>query len=191
MIPREKDFGAVILAGGQSRRMGRCKALLTVDGQTLLARTAQQLTAFSELLLSANDPALARQVPARLVRDNYPNGGPLAGLEAALTVSRHEALVCVPCDLPHLTAEVPRALAARLPPEADAMVFVDRTGRVHPLCGVYRRRILPVLRRQLERRALRVTELLECVQSVYLPADGLVPDEVFHNLNTPEDLRKL
>lgn len=60
MIPREKDFGAVILAGGQSRRMGRCKALLTVDGQTLLARTAQQLTAFSELLLSANDPALAR-----------------------------------------------------------------------------------------------------------------------------------
>ena len=65
-ITKEK-CGAVLLAGGKSRRMGQCKALLEVEGETLLQRTVRMLAAFEELWLSTNDPALSEGLPVRLV----------------------------------------------------------------------------------------------------------------------------
>lgn len=179
-------FGAVILAGGSSSRMGRCKAEIVIGGETLLAHTVRQLADFPECLLAANDPALAKGLPVRLVADRYPGAGPLAGLEAALTETACEALVCVPCDLPNLTAAVPRLLAERFSPELDALVLADSTGRLHPLCGVYHRRALPAIRRQLDRGERRVRDLLP--QLRWESLCGQVPDRVLHNLNTPEDL---
>ena len=73
-------FGAVILAGGHSRRMGQCKAKMVIGGETLLARTVRQLADFPELWLSANDPGLAEGLPVLLAADRYPDAGPLAGI---------------------------------------------------------------------------------------------------------------
>ena len=52
------ECAAVILAGGSSRRMGRCKAALTLDGESMLRRIARCLSGFGELWISANDPDL-------------------------------------------------------------------------------------------------------------------------------------
>ena len=182
-------FGGLILAGGRSRRMGQCKATLTVRGETLLEHTVRQLAGFPELWLSANDSELAKGLPVRLVTDRFPGAGPLAGLEAALSASGCDALVCVPCDLPNLTPAVPRLLTERFSPEQDALVLSDSTGRLHPLCGVYHRRALPVIRRQLERGERRVSDLLPHLRWACLSRE--IPDRVLYNLNTPEDLLRL
>ena len=115
--------------------------------------------------------------------------GPLAGLEAVLSAAVCDALVCVPCDLPNLTADVPRLLAERFSPELDALVLADSGGRLHPLCGVYHRRALPAIRRQLEQGEWRVLDLLPHLRWARL--SGVVPDRVLYNLNTPEDLLRL
>ena len=180
---------AVLLAGGKSLRMGQCKALLKVEGETLLRRTVRVLTGFEELWLSTNDPALAKGLPVRLVADNYPGCGPLAGLEAALSATEQEALVCVSCDLPYLTESVPRLLLEMLG-EADAAVCMDSAGRVHPLCGIYRRSTLPVIRRLLESGERRMMTFLRQIDCVYVRTEGLLPDEVFCNWNTPEDVKR-
>ena len=187
-ITKEK-CGAVLLAGGKSRRMGQCKALLEVEGETLLQRTVRMLAAFEELWLSANDPVLSEGLPVRTVADNYPGCGPLAGLEAALSATEQEALVCVSCDLPHLTDAVPRLLLEALG-EADAAVCVDSTGRVHPLCGIYRRSTLPVIRSLLENDERRMMAFLRQISCVYVQTKGILPDEVFCNWNTPEDVKQ-
>lgn len=189
MSIRKEDCGAVLLAGGSSRRMGRCKALLEVDGETLLRRTIRVLDGFGELWLSANDPALAQGLPVRLVADNFPGCGPLAGLEAALSVTKREALVCVSCDLPHLTEAVPQLLLEALTEEADAAVCVDSTGRVHPLCGIYRTRVLPVARGLLESDQRRMMAFLHQINCEYIQTKDVLPDAVFCNWNTPEDVK--
>lgn len=186
---RKEQCGAVLLAGGKSRRMGQCKALLEVEGETLLQRTVRLLDGFSELWLSANDSALAEGLPVQLVADNHPGCGPLAGLEAALSVTDKEALVCVSCDLPHLTAAVPELLLQSLTEEADAAVCVDSTGRVHPLCGIYRKRTLTLIRQLLEQDQRRMMAFLRQINCVYVKTGGILPDEVFCNWNTPEDLQ--
>ena len=87
--------GVVILAGGQSRRMGRCKALLEINGESLLSHLCAQLSDFEERWISVNDPVLGKGLPFRPVADIYQNAGPMGGLHAALRSSQKAALLCV------------------------------------------------------------------------------------------------
>lgn len=182
--------GAVILAGGQSRRMGTCKARLCIGGEPMLSRLSRQLSAFDERLLSANDPALAEGLSLRVVADRYPNAGPLSGLHAALTAARSEALFCIPCDMPYFTPELPRLLLDRFVDE-EAMVCRDSTGRVYPLCGIYTKAALTALTAQLDRQCFRAMELLPALRCTVVDTAGLLPDRVFFNMNTPEAFQSL
>lgn len=181
--------GAVLLAGGHSRRMGVCKARLVLDGQTMLERTLAQLRAFSEVFLSANDPALARGLAVTTVPDVFPDCGPLAGLHAALSRTTKQALFCVPCDLPYFTAALPRLLLEAMPDDAQALLCRDSTGRIHPLCGIYRKTCLPHFEAQLHAGNRRVLAALDTLTWHCFDTAAHLPDTVFLNMNTPVDYR--
>lgn len=182
--------GAVILCGGQSRRMGTCKALLTVDGRSVLHRLAGALSFFEERLLSANDASLGAGLSWTVVEDRFPGLGPGAGLHAALLAAKKEALLCVPCDLPAFSEQAARCLLAQFPGDCAAMVCRDSIGRLHPLCGIYTREMLPALEWRLAAGRCRMTEVLEDAPTVVLDTAGLLPDDVFFNMNTPADHRR-
>lgn len=178
--------GAVILAGGHSKRMGCCKATLKINGKTMLERLTESLRFFDERILSANDLSLAAGLPVRLVRDRYRDAGPLGGLHAALSAAEKDALLCVSCDLPNFTAELATLLLEYFPPNTDAMVCRDSTGQVHPLCGIYKKSVLSVLEAHLQAGDRRMLSFLDDICYVYLHTAGLVPDSCFFNMNTPE-----
>lgn len=181
--------GAVILAGGQSKRMGRCKALLEVQGETMISRLARQLSLFSELLLSANDPVLARSLPVRYIPDIYENAGPAAGLHAALSAASSDALFCVPCDMPNFDVTLIDILLSHLTPETNAVICRDGSGRLHPLCGIYAKRTLPVLQELLEQGEHRMTTISEALGCLIIDTSPILPDSIFFNMNTPEAYR--
>lgn len=183
--------GAAILAGGHSSRMGCCKAILKIGEETILSRLAEQLTVFDELLLSANDPALTSGGQMAVVQDIFHDIGPLGGLHACLSATEKEALLVVPCDLPRYSPEVTRLLLDSFPPERDAMICRDGTGRMHPLCGIYRKRVLPLLEAQIKFGDFRVRHFLSRLDCALLNTGGLIPDEVFFNMNTPVEYRHL
>lgn len=176
----------VILAGGQSRRMGRCKALLPLRDGTMLEHITRQMKVFPERWLSANDPALGAGFPGRIVGDVFPGRGPLAGLHAALLASSKPYVFCITCDMPRFCRELIMAMLAAFPEGADALICVDGTGRAHPLCGIYARTVLPVLERHLTEGKLQVMALLEELRCAYLHTAGQFPDTIFLNINTPE-----
>ena len=181
--------GAVILAGGQSKRMGRCKALLEIQGETMVSRLARQLSRFSELLLSANDPALARGLPVRCVPDIYKNAGPAAGLHSALSAASSDALFCVPCDIPNFNPAMIDMLLAHFRTDINAVICRDGSGRLHPLCGIYSKRALPVLREHLEQGEHRMTAISEALGCLVIDTGPILPDSTFFNMNTPEAYR--
>lgn len=181
------ECGAVILAGGASRRMGSCKALLEVNGMTMLERTKESLHSFDQILLSSNDPSMSSDLPQ--VQDQYRGGGPLAGIHAALLRTQKKALFCVPCDLPRFSEEIPRLLMERMPEKAEVFICRDSTGRVHPLCGIYRKSVLPILEWCLMEGRYRVMDFVNRVPYAYLDTGDYVSDEVYFNMNTPLDYR--
>lgn len=136
---------AVILAGGQGRRMGGVdKAMVALAGRTLILRVFERVAPqVAAAAISANgDPArfAAFGVPVLADAPQEPPGrfaGPLAGLLAgarwALAAHPGALLLSVPCDVPFLPADlVARLAAARLP--ACAASF----GRLHPLVALWR-----------------------------------------------------
>src|SRR5260370_40623362 len=125
------------LAGGESRRMGRPKPWLEVGETNLLRWMVERLgPAFSEVMVSFAEPEQVEEhVPYRLVFDRKKSAGPLAGIEAGLTVARHVVRFAIASDMPY----VPRGLAQRAVPTArsgDASLpRID--GRPEPLPAAY------------------------------------------------------
>ncbi|TMO28195.1 molybdenum cofactor guanylyltransferase [Pseudoalteromonas sp. S4741] len=102
----------VVLAGGQSTRMGQDKALLSVQGQTMLERTVSYLrqAGISDVLVSRNAPGY--------LQDHYANAGPLAGIHSSLThcldtlsaSAGSYALVVMPVDMPLMAPKLLQSL---------------------------------------------------------------------------------
>ena len=185
--------GAVILAGGESSRMGRDKAALTLAGETFLQRLAAELSGLDERLISVARPGQQLLPPGWTeVPDRFSGCGPLGGLHAALCACRSEALVAVSCDTPLFSQKLARRLIAGLTPEYDAAAAVGPDGRLHPLCAVYRKGCLPVLEEQLRAGDYRLRAALERLRlrRVDLAEAGISPETVA-NVNTPEAYARL
>ena len=190
----------LVLAGGESRRMGYPKALLRVGGTTMLSRVLAELApAFDQVLVSAHR---AEDLPARasggragvqVVTDLHPGAGPLAGLEAGIAASRHETVFAAACDMPFVTRGVARLVVMAA---AGRQAAVPRPGgRAQPACAAYHRSVAPVVARALERGMLRFTGILDELDVRFLEDDELsragVGEETFWSVNTPADLARL
>lgn len=178
----EQTICAALFAGGASRRMGTNKALLPWRGSTLVRYLAGELDFFSEKLLSAQQASLLPGADWRLVPDLRPGCGPLGALESVLTAMRADAALCVACDLPFFTRELGQAMLRAFREEADCLVCRDETGRVHPVCAIYRRKALPVVTGQLQAGDFRMMHLLANLKTDHFS----VAAAQMQNANTPE-----
>lgn len=135
---RTLPLSAIVLCGGNSKRIGRSKAFLPYAGTTLIENCLKKLSAvFAEIILVCNDPDEFKHLSANVVRDLIPAKGPLVGILSGLLLAKHEqALVC-PCDMPLIDEELLRELAAKST-QAD-LVLYGHDGIPEPLLGVYSR----------------------------------------------------
>jgi molybdopterin-guanine dinucleotide biosynthesis protein A len=134
-------FAAVILAGGQSRRMGRPKALLPFDEVTLLGSVVERLRRVTGnvIVVGSAGAAPVLTVGVTVVHDERPDGGPLEGLRVGLrAAAEHAATAFVTgCDYPFVSSQLARALVDELSDDVDAVVpRID--GVWQPLLAAYR-----------------------------------------------------
>jgi len=179
----------VVLAGGESRRMGSPKALLPVGTTTLVEwLTARLAPEFAHLVVAARDPAgVPAGLRAHAVWDLHAGGGPLAGVEAGLAASPHDTVVVVACDMPAVTVRLVRRLAlAAGEPDRDAAV--PRVGgRPEPACAAYRRSAAGPIAAALGAGRRRASDALAGLRVHWLDDED---PALFANLNTPEDYRR-
>jgi molybdenum cofactor guanylyltransferase len=139
------NFSAVILAGGKSSRMGRDKAFLETGGQTLLARQiglAREIGA-AEVFISGRTDADYSAFGCRVLPDQFPDAGPLAGIERALDAAKSPLLLVLAVDLPAMSAEFLRRLAADCSETCGAIPKL--AVGLEPLAAFYPKATLPLL----------------------------------------------
>lgn len=195
-----QDTWGVVLCGGASRRMGRDKARLVVEGRTLLERVVASLeTLAGRVLLASGTPGRYPELGREELADLLPDVGPLAGLGAALERierepgPRIEYLLTLACDLPTAAPEALAALLARAREQRAQACLLRTPGGLEPLFAVYHRSALAAVRAALARGEHRLDSFHRDVRLVTLDLDELAPELVHcaRNLNTPEDLRAL
>ena len=138
-------------------------------------------------MLSSNDPALAAGTRFQVVIDEKPGQGPLEGLRAALSICKSDSLVVTTCDTPLFSSTLVQLLMEACQ-GCSAVACMDRKGRLHPLCGVYRKACVPVIEAALSEGIFRVQEVFQQVGGIIFPLAGTeIPDETLYNVNTQEE----
>ena len=182
---------ALLLLGGASKRFGRDKRFQDIGGKPLYTRALNTLAAICPRInLSLADkediiPELARFDERIAVLHDRRLVGPLGGIEAVLSARKSDQLVLA-ADLPALKTQTLLQLTV-LAGQSDADVFVARareTGRLQPLCGVWKFRILSHITQYLDADRRSVHGLLDALSVAVLD----VPESELININRPEDL---
>ena len=183
---------AAIFAGGQSRRMGTDKAVLEVEGMTLLARTAQAALE-AELPVLVVGRALPADWPLKTVafaEDSQPGLGPVGGLATALGQRETAAVLALACDLPLLTPDAVRWLGTQLGRGNEHGLIVVNDGKWEPLFSVYRPTGLPLIASRLAEGRRSLHGLIEAGQFAFIDAPDWVAAQLV-NVNTPEQWQAL
>lgn len=182
---------AAIIAGGASRRMGRNKALLEVEGEPLVARVAAVARAvFPEVFVVTSSPEIAAAARLPAVPDIFPGKGPLAGIHAALRHANAPVFCCA-CDMPFLDAAYIRFLCEQLG-NYDAVV-----PRIHgysePLHAIYTPACLPVMETVLQGKVGPVDNVLRQLRVLFVDEEEArrfdAELRMFENWNTPDDVK--
>jgi molybdopterin-guanine dinucleotide biosynthesis protein A len=190
---RYSQVTGYVLAGGASRRMGRPKAGLTLEGATMLDRTARMLGSVCRKVVVVGESRVAPTVPdVKMLPDDRPGNGPLGGILSALGECSTEYALLLSCDLPYMSRRFLEYLL-EVAVSQGAQVTVPQTadGRLQTLAAVYRRTCAGAFRARLACGDLKIAHAfrgLNCrlVSASELNRQGFSPC-IFGNMNTPED----
>ncbi|MBN61555.1 MAG: molybdenum cofactor guanylyltransferase [Gemmatimonadetes bacterium] len=181
-----------VLAGGQSRRMGRDKALIEWDGQPLIARVLAAAHPLQAPLFIVGDPDQYAHLGLPVHPDLHAGLGPIGGLHTALATAASPVLLLA-CDLPFLTPEFLRMLVGRRGIH-QAIVPYTADG-AQPLCALYEPSCQTVVESAIAASKRSMRGLLQQLAVDELGAEVWRPyDEsglLFANLNTPEEVARV
>lgn len=188
--PNPSTITGCILAGGVGRRLGGLdKGLVQLVGQPLVAHViARFAPQVDTLLLSVNrNHAQYREHCLALVDDTMADGaGPLAGIAAALAVTRTPWLAVVPCDSPFLPQRLVATLAQAVA-QQSAVIAVARTGDgPQPVFALIATHLAPSLAAYLARGGRKTDAWY--AQHALVEVDYEQERSAFMNINTPDDL---
>lgn len=200
MSQRRAGYGGVILAGGQSSRMGQPKAWLELGGKTFLQRIAAALAEVVEpiVVVAAPDqtlPPIDVACSVTVVHDQIFHQGPLHGIARGLESLPREcpAAYVTSCDVPLLRPQWVAFLIDALG-EHDIAVAVTEE-RPHPLSGVYRTRLAAAAHELISQERRRPVFLFETCSTHYVNEDQLRTVDPhlasLMNANTPDELEQL
>ena len=196
VLPR---VSGIILAGGQSRRMGQDKAFIDFDGAPLVSRVINQVRNLcSELIIVTNDSGAYQKFGVRLVGDVYPAKGSLGGIYSGLRAVAENYALAVACDMPFLNQDLLRYMIS-FAPQFDVVIPrandpsgktprterdekrdhksprsnkpIAKEGDLHPMHAVYSKRCLEPIEERLRVDDLRLIGFHDTVRVRVIETD--------------------
>ncbi|PDM26220.1 hypothetical protein CP083_04955 [Candidatus Bathyarchaeota archaeon B24-2] len=196
------NAGALVLAGGESRRIGGFKALAELNGKPLILYVVEKaVKLFVEVVVVASSERSARELKkilprnVRVVEDSVDGRGPLVGIVSGAREVSSEYMATLPCDSPFIKIEVLNILYG-MRVGFDAVIPRWPNGYIEPLHAIYRRKTaLSAGLQALKTGRYRVAEMIRRLGKVrYVDIEDFrkVDAELltFFNINSIEDLRR-
>ena len=196
----------IILAGGRSRRMGRDKASLMVNGRSLLSRVIARVCEvedLSELIVShAEDQILPTDIQCEIslktAVDVVQGEGPLIGIASALIQSTSTTNLIVGADMPLVQPRLLNKLAEVLEEtnpfaqESLPLWVIPKSDHIQPLCSAISSKSLSIIKEAIQDSVRAPGQLIESLNAIVLDEKQWTatdPDRMsFRDIDTPADL---
>lgn len=192
------DITGVVLAGGQSRRMGYNKADAEMHGESMLIRMIDKLKGITSVIVVSSGVASYPNISWPQIPDEHPQCGPMGGIYSVLKASSASLHLVVSCDMPLVSISLLEHIVG-LAAQSDSLITVpiDENGEPQMMCAVYHKDLLPILVQQIDAQAYKMKSLLDLVSVQYVQIAGedpLYDEHAFMNVNSPinlEEARKI
>jgi molybdopterin-guanine dinucleotide biosynthesis protein A len=182
----KEKAAAIVMAGGQSSRMGTDKSMLHINGKTMIEAICQQLVGnFEQILISAKQENELAFLGFAVVKDKVLGQGPLMGLVSTIESSANQLNFVTACDIPCIDMKFVRRML-REAEGFDAVVPIRDDGQIEPLFAIYRKSVIPAINDILSAGGRKMSDFFEKCKVNYLPLDA----KKITNLNTIAEYQK-
>jgi len=182
MKPTKHTIPAVIFAGGKSSRMGQDKALLPFAGYNTLSEFQYKKlsTLFEKVYISSKENKFDFDIT--VISDKYEESSPLVGIISLFETLDADTVFILSVDAPFIGKEI----IEKLLKEGDKFeaVIAKSPSGMQPLCGIYRRSLLPLAKKHLQEKNHRLHDLLKKAHTLVVT---FKEDAPFVNLNHPHE----
>lgn len=189
-------FGtAIILAGGQSSRMGFDKQFLKIDERRLMDSLTHKLKEeFNEIIIVTNKPQQYIGLSHKITSDIIKGKGPLGGIHVGLKEASSKYVFVVACDMPNISMEYVKYMRNAIKDKDIDGCVTEFGDWIEPFSSFYSRDIVEEIEKHFHTNKRSINFLLEKLNIHYIEekkAREFSPNwDMFLNLNTREDLNK-
>ncbi len=190
----DKFKTAIILAGGNSSRMGFDKQFLNINKKRLMDIQINKLRQeFSEIIVVSNKVNEYKNVNYKVVCDEIIGVGPLGGIHAGLKNSSSEYAYLIACDMPIINNDYIRFMKEKVNNNAYACACITKRGdRIEPFNGIYSTSLIDKIEENVDKKHYSIYDLLNNINTIYIEENEAKKFnrnlDMFINLNNIEDL---
>lgn len=180
----------IILAGGENARMGLNKALLRIDGHTIIEHIVEVINyIFSEILVVTNSPGDFKFLKLKSVRDVTSTRGSLAGIYSGLVHSKTHYSFFFACDMPFIKPDLIKFMMGES--QGHDVVIPQGKGGLEPLHAIYSKNCIDPIKDQFSRSDFKIVDFFPQVKVKLIDQSTITrfdPGQIgFFNINTRAD----
>lgn len=175
-------ISAAVMAGGKSKRLGQNKALMQINGITVLESVLNTVSPYvQKVKIITNSPGEYSFLDIETAKDVRPGYGPLSGIHSALSLASSEYVLVVSCDIPLVGSTQIEQLVSSCRGH-DITIFKHKN--FEPLCAVYRRSCIDALNELIDHNECRIIDLFPTLDVKVIRVEDAA---IFRSINTKED----
>lgn len=178
-------MNGIILAKGKSKRLSCNKALIEINKEPLIQRIIRIIKKYcKDILIISNDERLS--LFGKRFSDIFKDKGPISGLYTGLYYSDSERNLVLASDMPFLE----KSLIEYININGNFQAVIPKIdGKAQPLCAIYSKETIPIIKEQIEGGKLSLNLLIKRLNAFYIDCDRF--KNAFFNINTDEDLTQV
>jgi len=181
----------IVLAGGKSKRMGREKGRVLLNGKELIQYSIDAIKPLCSYILISSGLTSFNDLGYEVVPDIYPGKGPMGGIYSALKRSKTNLNLVLSCDIPFVSTQLLQHLLEM--PKKYSVCIPEYKNLPEPLSGRYNLSVLPQMKACLLKNQLKLVDFLSKEKVRWVPVGPDLPfynPNLFMNINRPRDLEK-
>ena len=184
-----KTIAVSILCGGKSSRMQSEKGLVLFQGVPFIEHIIKAVLPIASQIQLITNSVDYDYLAYKKIKDIELDKGPIGGIYSALTHSNSELNLILSCDIPLISTELLLELIQKHEEKMQISVFSD-SEQIHPLIGIYSKKILQILKEAINNSNLRMMDIIHNVDAQIIKV-GADKSNQFRNINSVAELNEL